>query len=443
MRIFLCLHFLFVSVSAFSLEKEAEGLSSTEASESISNELTSAEPEPDETTDESESNEKNSSESAETTSHGFVDGSSDGSTSDELTSDEAARRNMSIEEIDEAMRVADEKRHYNASTSEEESGVFSDVSEYLEEEEYLIEQEKRRRQLEITEKFSQRVKKFHTNLSENIVSIADSIDSFFINRSVTEGRNRTNIRLTNTTNSIEGSGVKNDFDFKLRLRLPHLKRKIQIEFEDDALVNDTTGARDNLTQADTTRTASQQGGSRGGLSFYQKLLGIETKLTSGLEIRDEVIVFGRFRVTKDFVLTPKQKITFIHDVFDDTTDNKGQIGILNYDYTFNKTFLLRFANEGTYRDINNTLKTTHGFSLYQQISERNFLSYNYRAESINPEAQTTFYLNAHVVNVSFRRRLYREHLYYETGPGLIFPKLNNFEGLWAFVFKLEIIFGNV
>lgn len=237
--------------------------------------------------------------------------------------------------------------------------------------------------------------------------------------------------------------MNNDFDFKLRLRLPHLKRKIQIEFEDDALVNDTTAARDNLTQAGATRNSRQQGGSRGGLSFYQKLLGIETKLTTGLEVRKEVIVFGRFRLSKDFILTPSQKITFIHDVFDDTTDNKGQIGILNYDYTFNKTFLLRFANEETYRDINNTLQTTHGFSLYQQISERNFLSYNYRAEAINPEARSTFYLNSHVVNLSFRRRLYREHLYYETGPGLIFPKLNNFEGLWAFVFRLELIFGNV
>jgi hypothetical protein len=359
-----------------------------------------------------------------------------------LTADEAARKNMSIDEIDEAMRAAEKKRKESAS-QESRNAVFSEVSDYLEEEEYLIEQERLRNEQELAERFSDKMKNFHTNLSENIVSFADSIDSFFINRSITDGRNRTNIRLTNTTNSIEGSGVNNDFDFKLRLRLPHLKRKIQLEFEDDALVNDSTGARDNLTQVGGTRNARQQGGSRGGLSFYQKLLGIETKLTSGLEVRSELIVFGRFRVSKDFVLTPKQKITFIHDVFDDTTDNKGQIGILNYDYTFNKSFLLRFANEETYRDINNTLQTIHGLSLYQQISDRNFLSYNYRVESLNPEAQSTFYLNAHVVNVSFRRKLYREHIFYETGPGLIFSKAHNFEALWAFVFKLELIFGNV
>ncbi len=361
----------------------------------------------------------------------------------DATVDEAAEGNLSVDQIDAAMRAADKNRKKKSWIYEEDSGVFSEVADYIEDEQYLIEQEKKRQQQEISERFSERVKNFHTNLSENIVSVADSIDSFFINRSITDGRNRTNIRLTNTTNSIEGSGVNNDFDFKLRLRLPHLKRKIQIEFEDDALVNDTTAARDNLTQVGATRNSRQQGGSRGGLSFYQKLLGIETKLTTGLEVRKEVIVFGRFRLSKDFILTPSQKITFIHDVFDDTTDNKGQIGILNYDYTFNKTFLLRFANEETYRDINNTLQTTHGFSLYQQISERNFLSYNYRAEAINPEARSTFYLNSHVVNLSFRRRLYREHLYYETGPGLIFPKLNNFEGLWAFVFRLELIFGNV
>lgn len=350
-----------------------------------------------------------------------------------------------IDQIDEAMKEADAKRkeqekfNFDEKNSEK---TFAGIIDYLEEEEEIIEQEKKRQRLEVTKKFSDKMKDFHTNLSENIISVADTIDSFFINKSITDGRNRTNIRLSNITSSLEGQGVDNDFDFKLRLRLPHLKRKIQIEFEDDALVDDTSASRDNLTQNNVSRS-QQQGGSRGGLSFYQKFIGLDAKFSSGIQVRNEVIFFGRFRLSKDFILTPKQKITFIHDVFDDTVDNKGQIGILNYDYTFNKFFLLRFANEESYRDITNTFQTTHGLSLYHGLSDRNFISYNYRIESLNIGGDSSFYLNAHVVNVSFRRKLYREHLFYETGPGMVFPKFNDFGGLWAFVFKLEVIFGNV
>ncbi len=349
----------------------------------------------------------------------------------------------SVEAIDHLMKAAAESPSQESSVKETED-VFGDVIDYIEREEDLIELEKKRKQLEIKKKFSDRVRDFHTEVSEDIVSVADSIDSFFINRPITDGRNRTNIRLTNTTNWIEASGVDNDFDFKLRLRLPHLKKKIQIEFEDDSLVSDTTAARDNFTQpVASANRAQQQGGSRGALSFYERFIGLDTKLSTGVEVRDRVIVFGRFRISRDFLLTPKQKFTFIHDVFDDTVDNKGQIGLLNYDYTFNKVFLLRLVNEETYRDLTNTFTTTHGLSLYQQISDRNFLSYNYRVESLNPGAVSSFYLNSHVISVSFRRRLYREHLYYETGPAMIFPKINEFEGLWAFAFKVELIFGNI
>ncbi len=351
-------------------------------------------------------------------------------------------QNLSVDQIDNIIKD-NVKAQGQESVSSDDSDVFGEVINYIEDEQYLIEQEKKNTEMELSKKFSDRMRDFHTNMSENIVSMADTIDSFFINKAITDGRNRTNIRLSNTSNWIEKNGINNDFDFKLRLRLPHLKKRIQIEFEDDALVDDTASSRDNLTPVATTNRAVQQGGSRGALSFYQKFIGLDTKLSTGVQFRNELIFFGRFRLSRDFILTPKQKITFIHDVFDDTTDNKGQIGILNYDYTFNKFFLLRFVNEETYRDLTNTFQTTHGFSLYQQLTDRNFLSYNYRLESINPEARTTFYLNSHIVNISFRRRLYREHVYFETGPGMIFPKTQNFEGLWAFIFKLELIFGNV
>ncbi|MBY0385696.1 hypothetical protein K2X05_11120 [bacterium] len=351
----------------------------------------------------------------------------------------------SVDQIEEVMKTADaERKEQQKNLTEEKSReqAFASIIDYLEEEEAIIEQEKKRERQEVTKKFSDTMKDLHTNLSENIIGVADKIDSFFINKSITDGRNRTNIRLTNITSSIEEQGIRNDFDFKLRLRLPQLKRRIQIEFEDDALVDDKAASRDNLTQNNVTRS-QQQGGSRGGLSFYQRFIGLDAKLSSGVEVRSQLIVFARFRLSKDFVLTPKQKITFIHDVFDDTVDNKGQIGILNYDYSFNKFYMLRFSNEENYRDNTNTFQTTHGLSLFHPISDRNFISYNYRVESINPGGVSSFYLNTHVLNVSFRRKLYREHLFYETGPGLVFPKSHDFEGLWAFVFKLEVIFGNV
>lgn len=352
---------------------------------------------------------------------------------------------LSVDQIEKIMEKSEtKKREQGSSAPTEGEDTFSSLADYFEQEKYLVEEERKKKQLEVSEQFSDRVRDFHTSLSENIVSIADSIDSFFINKSITDGRNRTNIRVSNLSNWLEGSGLRNTVDFKVRLRLPQLQRRIQLEIEDNSLNDDSTAAKTNVSQNLANNAQTQQGiGTRGGLSVYQKLLGIETKWSSGVMYRNKVGIFGRFRLSRDFIITPSQKITFIHNLYDDTTDNRQQFGVLNYDIAFNKMYLLRFSNEENYRDIDHSFKTNHGLYLYQQISDRNFLSYSYRIEAVNPNTAHSFYLNSHNLNVTFRRRVYREHVFYELGPGLTFPKSHDFEALWLFVLKLEVIFGNI
>lgn len=322
---------------------------------------------------------------------------------------------------------------------EGEEETFASLIEFLEEEQSIIQEEERKKREESSD-FTDKMKDFHTSVSEDVVSIANAIDSFFVNKNILDNRNRTNIRLANTSSWIESRGLDNDFDFRLRLRLPHLKRKIQIEFEDDSLNEDTISSRDNLSITQNTR---RQGGSRGGLSLYQQLKGIDTKLSSGVQIDHGLVAWGKFRISKDFVINSRQKFTFIHDVFDDTNHDLGQQIISYYDYSINKFVLLRFANEEMYRDIGHVFTSTHGLSLYQQLTDRNFLSYNYRLDALNPSTSHSYYLNSHLVSVNFRHRLFRQHLYMEIGPGMLFPKAEGFEGLWTFTFRLELIFGNV
>lgn len=60
----------------------------------------------------------------------------------DATVDEAAEGNLSVDQIDAAMRAADKNRKKKSWIYEEDSGVFSEVADYIEDEQYLIEQEK-------------------------------------------------------------------------------------------------------------------------------------------------------------------------------------------------------------------------------------------------------------------------------------------------------------
>jgi len=284
-----------------------------------------------------------------------------------------------------------------------------------------------------------KLEEVHAELSDDIVGVADGIDSFFVTRDVVDSRNTSHIRLGNAISMIEGEGVKNDFDFKLRLRLPQLKEKLQLEFEDDFY-----DSNDGNTRASQYYSAQQRDArSRGGFAYYENLKGFRTKLTAGLEYDHEVIVFGRFRIFRDFIISPKKKITFIHDYFDDTRDRKGQRGVLYYDYAFNKRLTLRFLNEELYQDEFNTFETGHGLSLFQKVDDRRFMAYNYRVNSLNPGGQDTFYLNSHVVSVVYRHRLFKKHLFGEVGPAVIWPKDKDFEGQLALTIRFELIIGNI
>jgi hypothetical protein len=281
---------------------------------------------------------------------------------------------------------------------------------------------------------------FHAELSDDIVGIADNIDSFFGNDEIIEGRNHTNIRLSEGISILEERGAKNEFDFKFRLKLPQLQERLALEFDDDYDENDVSNNTSRTTRVLRTQRNT---GSRGGLAFYQELKGIQTKLTGGLEYKHEVIGYWRFRLMKDLLLSKKKKITFIHDYFDDTIDRKGQTAIINYDYSFSKTKVLRFANEETYRDEFNTFETWHGFSFYHTFNEKTSFAYDYRVKSVNPAGQKNFHLEFHTVDVVYRRLLYRKHLYGEIGPAVFFPKDHDFEALFGITLKLEVIFGNI
>lgn len=286
----------------------------------------------------------------------------------------------------------------------------------------------------------ERMEDLHTELSDDIVGIADNIDAFFVNDPFVEGRNKTNAKINNSFIFLEDEGFRNDFDFKFRLRLPQLKEKLSLEFDDD--FDETELSNENNRRAQILNT-QRNSGSRGGLSYYETLKGFSTKLTGGIEYNHGLIGYWRFRVNRNFILSKNQKITFLHDYFDDTRDRKGQTAIINYDYSFTKQLVFRIVNEETYRDEFNTFETWHGLTLYHQLNEKNFMSYDYRIRSVNPAGRDTFYLDLHTASIVYRRLLYRKHLYGEVGPAIFFPKEKKFEGLVGITFKIELIVGNI
>ncbi len=286
----------------------------------------------------------------------------------------------------------------------------------------------------------------HEYLSQDIVGISESIDTFFVNDRIIDGRNRTHLRVLSALNTVEREGSRGDVDFRLRFRLPRLEEKIQ--FEVNNLDNNISGDTDVSTTSATKNTAAQlapQGqrqNTTAGLSFFKDVIGVRSKLTTGFIFRDAA-PYGNWRLSKNIQFTEKDNLMLINDVFGDTEDRTGHRATIYYDHNFSQNTMFRFSNESVYRNEFHTFNTVHGVTLFQVFNDRNSIAHTASIASQNPQYSHSFFLSSYDIYSTYRYRIYKKHAFFDVIPGLSFPKNYAFESNWSIIFRLEIIFGSV
>ena len=279
----------------------------------------------------------------------------------------------------------------------------------------------------------------HTALSTDIVGLSESVDTFFVNDRIIDGRNTTHLRIIGSLSMIERTGFVDNLDLRLRFRLPRLEKKIQFEVNnlDNSLTTDTT-----LNTTPNTSPRNQQQNTTAGFSFFKDVLGLHSKFTLGFIFRD-FAPFGNFRLSKALLLSENDNIMMISDVFGDTEDRTGQRTTIYYDHAFHKQLLFRFFNESQYRNEFHSFETQHGFSLYQTLNDRHSIAYTAQARSENLKGQSTFYLRSYDILSTYRYRAYKKHMFVDLIPAVSFPKEYQFLTNWSLTLRLEIIFGSL
>lgn len=280
-------------------------------------------------------------------------------------------------------------------------------------------------------------------LSEQLLETSNDIDVYFSNTNYLKTRNATNLRLSNESNFIEDTGYENNFDIALRLKLPRSQDKLQLEL--DQQVNELRdGGSDYTDYTVVERTRRENGDTKAGLNYYEKFNDTEVRLTAGFDYKHKLIPWTNLKFKNDIFLSKSKKHYFqiINDFYGETLEGTEHHANVNYNYQLTKHLVLRQVNESRYRDFDNTLEVSNGVHLYHFINARNSLAYVYNMYSRNPSALTTYFLDRHIVNVNFRRRLYKKHYYASVTPGVIIPKDKSWEVLTSFQFKIEIYFGN-
>lgn len=282
----------------------------------------------------------------------------------------------------------------------------------------------------------------HGVLSDDIVSISESVDTFFINDRIIDGRNRTHLRVINSLNSIEREDTELRTEFRLRFRLPRLEEKIQVEVNNLDNATDTGANTVNTSSTTQIQNRDQRQNTTAGLSFFKDALGIRSKFTLGFVFRD-FAPFGNFRLSKNIQFSETDNLNLIADIFGDTKDRTGQRTTIYYDHIFSKNYLFRVFNELLYRHEFHSFETQHGLTLFHTVNDRNSISYTSQIRSHNPPGISSYFLNSYDIFSTYRYRIYKNHAFFDLVPGVSFPKQYEFKSNWFCTIRLEILFGNV
>lgn len=280
---------------------------------------------------------------------------------------------------------------------------------------------------------SERLLNYHAQVGTNLRSLAAQIDKFFVNPKNVEEYNRTNLRFYQIFSKVEGQDFNSDFNFKLNVDLPNLKRrfKFSLERRTSKESNAISESKEELvTESDRVNET------RGGFSFLNSVAAFDMKLSTGVRIDIPPTPFAEFKLSRDEELWGLL-LNIYTNTFWSHRGGLGQSAAIDFSRDLTTYLLLRFVNEGTWLDSTDRILVSHGPSFYYTLSKRRVAAFNARLNYAN---RPHYRLENYDLSLSYRQVLVDDIFFYELIPGLTFPREINFKRQPSIALKLELVF---
>lgn len=288
------------------------------------------------------------------------------------------------------------------------------------------------------EAFKNNLYSAHEILSKNIMRSTNWVDSFFGNKKQFDEQNGTRLNFYHILSKFESEDVQARPGIKINLKFPNLEKKLQINIEKRASNEDTASpiAESNLL---TERDLPNKDLRTSASLFLKNLSDLNIKFTAGVRIKIPPRVFSHFRVSKIVPLPFEWNMKSISTSYWEQVEGVGQSLSVDFDRRISDLFLLRIVNESAWTDENDTISSSHGPSLFQKISLRRAISYNFRFNYLN---RPNYRIDNYSASISYRQNISKSWLFYELVPQINFARIRNFKSNLGIALKTEFSIGD-
>jgi hypothetical protein len=254
--------------------------------------------------------------------------------------------------------------------------------------------------------------------SKDISSLAVNIDRFFAGDEALD-RNESYVRLRAGSIWRRNGDISSDSDIKVKLDLPGSKRRWKLLFE-----SDPDEFSDLETQTRSTPTDNRQftdtEGSTGALRFvvdekskWKKDFDIGVRGSTPLD------TFARYQLRRNHKINEDWSLYFKESIYIFHSDGWGQKTSFSFERLLTKDYLWRNRIEAKFKDEENVLQTAFVMSTLHVLDDSRAIDYAVGVLVNNrPVSQTTAYF----INTTFRKRLYKDWLFFDIRPELAFRR---------------------
>lgn len=271
--------------------------------------------------------------------------------------------------------------------------------------------------------------------STEVVELGSYVDGFLGGEEAIKQTNNSFIKIGMFGRWSEGAEFEVDPRFKFRLDLPRTQKRYRLVLENDSPESLTPAERDreNAANALNPRDVPSSG-------FFRVLSGLDDwrfKGDIGIRFSSPISPFVRGRAERLFAFSEAWSLRLESQPFYFVTDGFGFIQSVYFDKAITQDALLRFKSEAQWNEENKFWQFGEVISFSRKIDDKAVVSHSVGWGGQNkPELQTT----AYYVNLTYRYRLYKDWLFAEVTPEVLWAIENDFQDDTSVTFGIEMIF---
>jgi hypothetical protein len=311
------------------------------------------------------------------------------------------------------------------------------------------------------EEASSVIGRLHERISAGISETADRIDAFFGEERAEEETNRSHLKIS-LVRIRDERGVEIDHQVRLKIVLPRLQNRLQLVIEEE---DDEDGSEEEEGGVGDFVRESRPGVVRSALRLIlHATRTLNISLDGGIRVRIPPTVYARLRfrgsiALEEWVMRFTQTVRW-EEAFEDLPYNWEAVSRLDVERPITANHFFRTSLQGAWFEGEHGYFVSQRFALVHLMSKRRALVYEWNTLARTGQIVKTENDTEGVVDPDTRFRIeetgfrlrYRQTvgwpwLFFEFDPELAFrrdfDRDTGFDGLWRFLVRLEVQFGDI